>query len=62
VSDWAYVTVAYTVVWGSLAVYAVVLARRISRADELATRLRDAIKGEAPSGQDSSLCEAPPES
>jgi hypothetical protein len=51
VSNWGYVTIAYTVVWGSLAVYAIVLARRVSQAREVAARLRDAAyREEAPTG------------
>lgn len=40
-SNWAYVAIAYTVVWGSLAVYAVVLARRVAQARRAVQRLRD---------------------
>jgi hypothetical protein len=41
VSDWAYVAIAYTVVWGSLAVYAVMLARRVAQGREVARTLRE---------------------
>ena len=40
-SNWAYVAIAYTVVWGSLAVYAVFLARRVAQARKAVQRLRD---------------------
>jgi CcmD family protein len=39
VSEWAYVTAAYTIVWGALAVYAVVLARRVAQARDVARAL-----------------------
>jgi hypothetical protein len=43
VSDWWYVAIAYTVVWGSLALYALFLARRVSQARGVARRLRETI-------------------
>lgn len=39
-SDWSYVAVAYTIVWGGLAVYAVVLARRVFQAGVSERQLR----------------------
>jgi hypothetical protein len=61
VSDWGYVAIAYTVVWGSLAVYAVILARRVAQANRVARRLREAgqTKSQA-DGPDSAICDAPP--
>ena len=41
-SNWGYVAIAYTVVWGSLALYALLLARRVSQARKLAQQLREA--------------------
>jgi hypothetical protein len=41
VSNWAYVAIAYTVVWGSLAIYALILARRVAQARKVTQRLRD---------------------
>ena len=41
VSSWAYVALAYTVVWGALAVYALVLARRVRQAQRVADTLHD---------------------
>ena len=40
-SSWAYVAIAYTVVWGALAGYAVVLARRVTHAQRVADSLRE---------------------
>jgi hypothetical protein len=60
VSDWAYVAIAYTVVWGSLAVYAVMLARRVAQSREVARNLRDSTS--APDGgmeQDNAACDGP---
>ena len=58
-SDWGYVTIAYAVVWGSLAIYAGVLARRLVQARELAKSLREGLS-EQEAGQDSTICDAPP--
>lgn len=38
-SDWSYVAIAYTLVWGGLAAYAVVLARRVYQANVLERQL-----------------------
>ena len=43
-SDWAYVAIAYTVVWGSLAVYALVLARRVSQARRVERELQASLE------------------
>jgi hypothetical protein len=40
-SNWGYVTIAYTIVWGSLAVYALVLARRVAQARSTVVKLRE---------------------
>jgi hypothetical protein len=50
VSNWTYVAIAYTVVWGSLAVYALLLARRVSQAREVARRLGEAESDNVPQG------------
>jgi hypothetical protein len=61
VSDWAYIAIAYTVVWGSLAVYALLLARRVTQARNVDRVLRDAAQAEADGNrQDDALCDAPP--
>ena len=57
-SDWAYVALAFTIVWGALAVYALLLARRVSQARSLAEKLR---QGELlPDEGDNVACDAPP--
>jgi hypothetical protein len=45
VSSWTYVAIAYTVVWGALAVYALLLARRVAQAKEVERRLEDTDSG-----------------
>ncbi len=47
-SDWAYIAIAFTVVWGGLAVYALVLARRVTQAAEVERRLQEAVGDTAP--------------
>lgn len=60
-SNWGYVAIAYTVGWGSLAVYALVLARRVTQARRIARSLHDAVDaGAEPRIQDSAVCDAPP--
>jgi len=76
VSDWAYVAIAYTLVWGSLALYALFLARRVSQAREVSRRLRDSSSsgpaaesrygesqvgaGGAQTNESDRICDAPP--
>jgi hypothetical protein len=57
VSDWGYVALAYAVGWGALAVYAVLLARRVWQAQEVAGRLRGAAQPDPDAGEE---CDAPP--
>lgn len=60
-SNWAYVAIAYTVVWGSLAVYALLLARRVTQAREVDRVLRDSARAETEGErQDDALCDVPP--
>jgi len=60
VSNWAYVAIAYTVVWGALAVYALVLARRVTQARRVSRGLRDTLAGKIEADQqDNQLCETP---
>jgi len=61
VSDWGYIALAYTVVWGSLAVYAVILARRVAQARHVSRVLRESLEPAAdPEHGDSAVCDAPP--
>lgn len=50
VPDWAYIAIAYTVVWGSLAVYAILLARRVAQTREVARSLNRSLSGENETG------------
>lgn len=50
VSNWGFVAIAYTVVWGSLAAYALFLARRVVRARRVANQLRDMLRQERQRG------------
>jgi hypothetical protein len=61
VSDWAYVTIAYTIAWGGVALYALALARRVTQARRLERQLRETARGDAtvPEG-DRSVCDVPP--
>ncbi|GAC1319216.1 MAG: hypothetical protein NVS2B16_02560 [Chloroflexota bacterium] len=49
--DWGYVAIAYAVVWGALAVYAILLARRLAQAKEVARVLRHPLSAEDEAGE-----------
>ena len=60
-SDWGYVAIAYTVVWGALALYALLLARRVSQARRVERDLQDALRSEQQGDdQESAVWDAPP--
>lgn len=60
-SSWAYVAIAYTVAWGALAIYALLLARRVVQAREVARQLSEmSDAGGRVEEQDSALCDVPP--
>jgi CcmD family protein len=59
VSDWFYVTLAFAVVWGGLAMYALMLARRVTQAGRIEQSLRSALR-EDQEGSDAPVCDAPP--
>ena len=60
-SSWVYVAIAFTAVWGALALYALLLARRVTQAREIAENLRRAAEGSPPlPEQDATVCDAPP--
>lgn len=46
-SDWWYVTIAYAVAWGGVALYAAALARRVVAARRLERRLREMVENDA---------------
>lgn len=57
-SNWAFVTIAYVAVWGGLAVYALVLARRVTIASRVARVLRRATEeGNEERESESSVCD-----
>jgi hypothetical protein len=61
VSDWTYVAAAFTIVWGSIAIYAIVLARRVSQARAVARALREGLDRQNRTlDQDAAACETPP--
>jgi hypothetical protein len=55
VSEWSYVAAAFTLVWASLVIYALVLARRVTQAQRVEESLRDAAGGE-----DTTVCDVQP--
>lgn len=58
--DWFYVVLAYAVVWGAVATYALVLQRRIAQARAGAERMRQAIDERGSTvGREDPACEAP---
>lgn len=57
-SDWTYISLAYAIVWGGLAAYALTLARRVYQARVLERRL-DEIQNVSPAAQDAT-CDVPP--
>ncbi|MGH2447844.1 MAG: hypothetical protein ACRDFS_04495 [Chloroflexota bacterium] len=58
-SNWGYVAIAFIACWGSLAVYAVVLARRVAQAQEVARQLREAASVDRQAESDLA-CDTPP--
>lgn len=61
VSNWSYVAIAYGVVWGALALYALLLARRVAQARTMADRLHETVQEDRrPGEEDSPVCDAPP--
>jgi cob(I)alamin adenosyltransferase len=61
VSDWAYVAIAYVVVGGSLAGYALLLARRVAQARRVERDLQAVLESDQQgSEQDSAVWDAPP--
>jgi hypothetical protein len=54
-SDWSYVAIAYTIVWGGLAAYALALARRVYQANALDRQL--SVLSSASDGGESDTCD-----
>ena len=60
-SSWGYVAIAYTVGWGGLAAYAVLLARRVAQGQDVERKLRKASQEDPEVGEgDGAVCDAPP--
>lgn len=60
-SEWTYVAAAFTIVWGSIAIYAIILARRVSQAQQVARTLREGLDRQSPAlDQDAAVCDVPP--
>jgi hypothetical protein len=62
VSSWTYVALAYTIVWGALAAYAVVLARRVTQARQVAKHLQETLDRADDEGarEEDGLCDGQP--
>lgn len=58
-SNWAFVAIAYTLVWGSLALYAVLLARRVSQARQVMESLQQTGQHQV-AERDGTVCDTPP--
>jgi hypothetical protein len=59
VSDWTYISLAYAIVWGGLAAYALALARRVFQAQTLERRLGE-MQTHADSDAQGASCDVPP--
>ncbi|MGH2443504.1 MAG: hypothetical protein ACRDFX_10110 [Chloroflexota bacterium] len=64
-SSWGYVAIAYILVWGSLAIYGLLLARRVVQARKTTRELRESARAGdtremTREEQDSPVCDAPP--
>jgi hypothetical protein len=54
-SEWGYVAVSFILVWAALVIYALLLARRVTQAQQVEESLRDAAGGE-----DTAVCDVQP--
>jgi hypothetical protein len=60
-SNWAFVAIAYTLVWGSVAVYALLLARRVAQARDVTQVLQQSVEPERQAlERDGTACDTPP--
>ena len=60
-SSWGFVAIAYTLVWGSVAIYAFLLARRVAQARDVTRMLHQSPENEMPAvDQDGTVCDTPP--
>jgi hypothetical protein len=60
-SNWAFVAIAYTLVWGSVALYALLLARRVAQARDVTQALQRSVEPERQAlERDGTACDTPP--
>lgn len=60
-SNWAFVAIAYTLVWGSVALYALLLARRVAQARDVTQALQRSVEREMQAlERDGTACDTPP--
>jgi hypothetical protein len=60
-SNWAFVAIAYTLVWGSVALYALLLARRVAQARDVTQALHQAMENDRQAVErDGTVCDTPP--
>jgi hypothetical protein len=60
VSNWAYVAIAYTAVWGALAIYGLLLARRVTGARDVENTLQHALDSRSEEVDNAVVCDTPP--
>ena len=58
-SNWTFVAIAYTLVWGSVAAYALLLARRVAQARDV-TRVLGETEPANAADMDGTVCDTPP--
>jgi hypothetical protein len=60
-SNWAFVATAYSLVWGSVALYALLLARRVAQARDVTRVLQRSVENERQAVErDGAVCDTPP--
>jgi hypothetical protein len=60
-SNWAFVAIAYTLVWGSVALYALLLARRVAQARGVTRILQESVQNDGQAVEkDGAACDTPP--
>jgi hypothetical protein len=60
-SNWGFVAIAYTLVWGSVAMYALLLARRVAQARDATRMLHQSLEHEIQAVEkDGTVCDTPP--
>lgn len=60
-SNWGFVAIAYTLVWGSVAAYALLLARRVAQARAVTQALQKSLQNDMQAVEkDGTICDTPP--